>query len=345
VTVAPAPKFEEAGGKAAAQIRSAQTAFKAGSYDRAATAAQEALREDPANENARKVLENAQSGQKALGRLGAAEAALARGDYAAAENELEAARRLAPWDRAVADFSSRIGEARARAQRDADSKAQRDADTKAQSAHTVQITDYLNQANTAMAARQYEAAIAFYNRILETDPNHQAALIGKTGAIGAKSQADAAASSTRPGVAVRTFVSGRTEAKGTEQGGLVGFEDSAGVGVKKGTQAAELPGRIVFEANPAVPKPGERFKVSVFLSNEGSQPIQLATMTVATVLDGKRQSGPVPLSVTTVAPGQRAPVFQTPGEQVWKEGTQSWTMEIVLRTAKGETYRNTLSWK
>jgi tetratricopeptide (TPR) repeat protein len=345
VTVAPAPTFAEAGGKAAAQIRSAQAAFKAGSYDRAVTAAQEALREDPANESARKVLENAQSGQKALAQLRTAEAALARGDYAAAENELEAARRLAPWDRGVADFSSRIGEARARAQRDADTKAQREVDTKAQSAHTAQITDYLNQANTAMAARQYEAAIAFYNRILEMDPNHQAALIGKTGAIGAKSQADAAASSTRPGGAVRTFVSGKTEAKGTEQGGLVGFEDSAGVNVKKGTQAAELPGKIVFEANPAAPKPGERFRVNVSLLNEGSQGIQLATMTVVAIENGKRQSGPVPLSVTTVAPGQRAPVFQTPGDQVWKEGTQSWTMEIVLRTAKGETYRNTLSWK
>jgi hypothetical protein len=144
---------------------------------------------------------------------------------------------------------------------------------------------------------------------------------------------------------VRTFTSGKTEAKGTEQGGLAGFEDSAGVDVKKGTQAAELPGKIVFEASPAAPKPGERFKVSVFLSNEGSQAIQLAALTVATVLDGKRQKGDVPLSVTTVAPGQRAPVFQTPGEQVWKEGTQSWTMEIVLRTAKGETYRNALSWK
>ncbi len=124
VTVAPAPTFEEAGGKAAAQIRSAQAAFKAGSYDRAATAAQEALREDPANENARKVLANAQDGQKALVQLKAAEAALARGDFAAAESEMEAARRLAPWDRGVADFSSRIGEAKARAQRDADAKAQ-----------------------------------------------------------------------------------------------------------------------------------------------------------------------------------------------------------------------------
>jgi hypothetical protein len=53
---------------------------------------------------------------------------------------------------------------------------------------------------------------------------------------------------------------------------------------------------------------------------------------------------PLTPSTTTVAPGQRAPVYQMP-EQVWKEGTSSWTMEVALRTAKGETYKNALSWK
>jgi serine/threonine-protein kinase len=337
VSVAPAPTFEEAGGKAAAQIRSAQAAFKAGNYDRAASAAQQALREDPANENARDVLENAQSGQRALVQLEAAEASLARGDVAAAESELEAARRLAPWNRGIADFASRIGEAKAR--------ALREADTKAQSARATQINGLLNEASAALERKQYEAALAAYNRVIELDPGNTVAQTGKSNALTLKGVAEAAASAGRTGDAVHSFVQAKTEAKGTEQGGLVGFEDSADIDVKKGTQAAELPGKIVFEANPAAPRPGERFKVSVFLSNEGSQAIQLATMTVTTTENGKRQSGPVSLSVTTVAPGQRAPVFQTPGDQVWKEGTQSWMMEIVLRTAKGETYRNTLSWK
>jgi len=336
VTAAPAPTFEEAGGKAAAQIRSAQAAFKAGNYDRAVAAAQEALREDPQSESAGKVLENAQAGQKALVQLRAAEAALARGDFDAAEGELDTARRFAPWDRGVVDFSTRIAEARARAQREADQKAQ--------SVRTTQVNAALNQAATALQNKQYEAAIAAYDQVLALDPGNTAAGNGRQAAIGAKAIADAAASGPRGGGG-RTFVAGRTEAKGNEQGGLVGFEDSAGVEVKKGTQAAELPGKIIYEASPPAPKPGERFKVNVFLSNEGQQAIQLATMTVATVLDGKRQSGFVPLSVTTVAPGQRAPVYQTPGDQVWKEGTQSWTMEIVLKTTKGETYRNTLSWK
>jgi hypothetical protein len=92
-------------------------------------------------------------------------------------------------------------------------------------------------------------------------------------------------------------------------------------------------------------KVGERFRVSVFLSNEGSQAIQLATMQITTTADGRPQRGAVPPATTTVAPGQKALVYQTPGEMLWREGTQSWMMEIVLKTTKGETYRNTLSWK
>jgi tRNA A-37 threonylcarbamoyl transferase component Bud32/tetratricopeptide (TPR) repeat protein len=336
VTAAPPPTFEEAGGKAAAPIRAAQAAFKAGSYDRAVAAAQEALREDPANANARKLLENAQAGQQARVQLRAAEAALDQGDFDGAESQLGAARRLAPWDRDVVDFTSRIAEGRAR--------AAREAEVKAQSARTAQVNAALNQAATALQSKQYEAAIAAYDQVLALDPGNTAAANGKQAAIGAKAIADAAASGPKPGTG-RSFVPGRTEAKGSEQGGLVGFEDSAGVDVKRGTTAADLPGKLVFDAVPAAPKPGERFRVSVFLSNEGSQAIQLATMQITTTTDGRPQRGAVPPATTTVAPGQRALVYQTPAEMLWREGTQSWTMEIVLKTAKGETYRNTLAWK
>jgi hypothetical protein len=139
-------------------------------------------------------------------------------------------------------------------------------------------------------------------------------------------------------------VPGRTVAKGVEQGGLVGFEDSAGVTVKKGTQAADLPGQIVFQASPTSPKGGERYKVTAYFSNEGQQPVELARMVVTTVLDGKKQSGSLPLTVSMVAPRAREPVYLTP-DDVWKEGTQSWTMTVELVTKKGETYTNTLSWK
>jgi len=335
VTAATAPPPVEASGRAAVSIRAAQGALDRGDFDRALAEAGQALGQDPGNRNAQQLQDRARAGQRALASARAGEAALARGDIAAAEEASARALAEAPWAEAAVRLRNRI------------ETAKREAEDKARSARAGEINRLLNQGASAMLAKQYEAAIAAYDQVLVLDAANQAAQTGKQAAVGAKSMAEAAASGPRPGAAVRTFVAGRTEAKGTERGGAgpAGFEDSAGVNVRKGTAAAELPGKILFETNPAAPKAGDRFRLAVLLSNEGSQPIQLGTMTVVTIIDGKRMSGP-PLtpSTTTVAPGQRAPVYQMP-ELVWKEGTTSWTMEVVLHTAKGETYRSTLSWK
>jgi hypothetical protein len=55
--------------------------------------------------------------------------------------------------------------------------------------------------------------------------------------------------------------------------------------------------------------------------------------------------GGVSPATATVAPRQRALVYQMPDSEIWKEDTTSWSMEIVVNTAGRETYRNTLSWK
>jgi serine/threonine-protein kinase len=339
VTAAPAPDFGQAGGKAAASVKAAQSAFEAGNYDKAVASAQSALREDAESEPAKKILAQAMIGQKAADQVRSGEAALARGDYAAAEAAAAEAYRIAQWDKGAVALQRRIAEAKAAAQRDADAKVA--------SARTAQVTTALNDAATALQAKQYEAAIAAYDRALGLDPGNSAALNGRTGAISAKAIADAQASGPRPGAgSVKSFVPGRTEAKPAAGGGLVGFEDTAGVDVKRGTQGAGLPGTIVFEASPSVPKPGEAFKVVVYLSNEGSQPIPLApTMTVSTTIDGRPQKGPIAPITTTVAPGQKGVVWQMPSGQVWKDSTQSWVMEVVITTQRNETYRNTLTWK
>jgi tetratricopeptide (TPR) repeat protein len=278
-------------------------------------------------------------GQQALTRLRAAEAALARGDFAAAESEAEAARQLAAWDRGVTDFFARLTEAKLRAQRETDSRAQQ--------ARVAQINELLKQATAALGAKQYELAINYYDRVLAIDPDNSVALNGKGNAFTAKTVAEAAAGGGRTGGAVHTFVPGITKAESAEKGGAggpEGFEPSAGVTVKQGTQAAELPGRIVFEPSPSAPKPGDRYRVAVYLQNEGSQPIRIASMTTAITVDGKRQSGPVAPGASTIAPKDRALIYQMP-EQVWKVGTTSWSFEVVVSTTNRATYRNTLTWK
>jgi tetratricopeptide (TPR) repeat protein len=338
VTVAPAPDLGEAGGKAAASIKQAQAAFERGNYDGAVAAAQAALREDAESDAAKKILAQAMIGQRAADQVRSGDSALARGDMAAAEAAAAEALKIAPWDTRAVSLQRRIAEAKA--------KAQRDAETSASAARAAQVNAALNDAETAFQAKQFEAAIAAYDRALALDPNNVAARTGKQGAISAKMVADAAASGPRAGAGpVRSFVPGRTEAKAPASAGLVGFEDTAGVTVKSGTQAAALPGAIIFDATPQVPKPGEGFRIAVFLANQGSQPIPLTSMSVATNTDGKLQKGQVPPTTATVAPGQRSVVYQTPQGMVWLESTQSWSMEIVITTQRGETYRNTLTWK
>jgi tetratricopeptide (TPR) repeat protein len=332
------PEFGEAGGKAAASVKVAQAAFESGNYDKAVAAAQAALREDSESEPAKKILTQAMVGQKAADQVRAGVTALGRQDIAAAEAAAAEALRIAPWAPSAVALQRRIAEAKAQAQREAEGQAT--------AARTAQVNAALDDAATALQAKQYEAAVAAYERALGVDPQNAVAITGRQAAIQAKSLTEAAASGARPGGgSVKSFVQGRTDKKAAKGAGLVGFEDSAGVAVKQGTQAVDLPGTIAFEAAPQVPKVGEAFRVAVVFSNEGAQPIPLAKLNVATTLDGRPQRGDVPLAIATAAPGQKSIVYQTPPGMVWRDTTQSWSMEIVLTTQRGETYRNTLTWK
>jgi tRNA A-37 threonylcarbamoyl transferase component Bud32 len=340
VTAAPQPTFAPPEGKAAASLRAANTAFDRGQYDRAVQSAQRALREDPSNVTAREILDKAEKGQQAATRVRAGDAALASGDFAAAEREAQAARALAPWDQSVADLRRRIDTAKR--------EAQRGAETEAQQQRVARINELLNEGATALAASEYDTALAAYDQVLQLDPNNAAAQTGRSGAIGAKSMAEAAASgggaATRP---AHGFVAGTSVAKAAQAGSgstPVGFDTTPEVEVHSGTQAAALPGQLVIEVSPAAPQAGDRYSVSAHFVNEGSQPIELQRMMVTTTIDGKKQQAPVTPRTSVVAPRQRALVFQLP-PQVWKQETTSWEMEIVVFTSKGETYRNTLSWK
>ena len=122
-----------------------------------------------------------------------------------------------------------------------------------------------------------------------------------------------------------------------------GFEETAGVQAQAATQAAELPGKIEFDLDPASPKPGERFTIRVLMRNEGRAPIQIQTMFVTTIVNGRRAQGPVAPQATEVAPAQTATLLSLP--DVWKEDTTAWSMEVLVRTTRGESYKNKVEWK
>ena len=91
-------------------------------------------------------------------------------------------------------------------------------------------------------------------------------------------------------------------------------------------------------------KAGDQYSVSIYLLNEGAGSISVKTMAVSVVKNGGRAGGPVQPQTKDVAPRQKALLLSTPTD-IWKEDTASWQMEVTVSTARGETYKNTLSWK
>jgi serine/threonine-protein kinase len=209
----------------------------------------------------------------------------------------------------------------------------------------------LSQAESDLSAQKYDAAIQGFERALAIDPQNSRALQGKTGAITARAIAQAALAQARvtpgrPAGPGRVLVASRTTARGAEGGAQdapEGFTDTPGVTVKRGSQAAELPGRILFETEPAALAPGATFKVRIYLLNEGNAPIQVRDMVVGTSVNSRLARGPVPPLAREVAPRQKALLREVSG--IWKEDTTAWNMEVLVRTARGEAYQNRLTWQ
>jgi tetratricopeptide (TPR) repeat protein len=201
----------------------------------------------------------------------------------------------------------------------------------------------LTQAENALLARNYDAAIAAYDEALRIDPQNAQARQGRSTAIQARTLATAAAAVP----AGKTFVSGRTKAASAETraagAGPAGFEGGGEVVVKTGTQAAQLPGKIVFDVAPDQVKAGDPYKVRIYLVNEGNAPIEVQSMVIATSINGKSVRGPVPPLSKEVAPRQRALLRELP--DTWKEATTSWSMEVTVRTPRSETYTNQVTWE
>ncbi len=343
-TAAPAPKFEPAAGKAASIVQAASDAFSRSDYDRAIQKSQEALREDPGSSAAQKILDQARNGKDARGRLAAARSALAAKDFPRARQIAQEASAKASWDSEVTEVLNDISKAEAAEQALAVSNAQAKALQEKQARET-QINGLLSQATSALGSDKFDEALSLYDEVLKLDPGNGPAQSGKVGAITAKRTAAAATTVAPPPVAPsgKSFTSGRTDKKaGGPQGlGAAGFGEAAGV--KSATQAADMPGSVSFELQPRNPRPGDNYKVVVKFTNEGSAPIALVGLTVRLSINGKGVGAAQPLSVSSVAPGDTAIVYSA-GE-VWSDSITEWAYTATLTGSKGETYRNTISWK
>jgi len=279
-------------------------------------------------EEMEKAQARARSGQKAMVHIRAAEAALERGDPSEASKEAAMARAEAPWEPTLPRLDARVLDLQQKSQREAGAR----------------VDDLLDRAQSALESRKVDEAVALYDEVLKLDRQNAVARMGRLTALNNRAAAQAP---VLPPPATKGFVPGKTLAQSVEtrtaDAAPPGFEPGSGISVARSTQAAALPGLILFETEPDAVKPGDKYTIKVMFMNGGSAPIEIRTMSVGTVLNGGRSGGPVSPLTKVVGPRERAILLSPQG--VWKDEVKSWSMEVAVHTAAGETYRNALTWK
>jgi hypothetical protein len=157
---------------------------------------------------------------------------------------------------------------------------------------------------------------------------------------------------TRPDAAPaarRTFVSGETifatgptgaEASLSSGSDVPRGFDPGGVAVKA---APKVPAFIEFDVSPTTLKPGDPYTVRIFVRNQGKKVIKIRELRVASTLNGVRSESAVTPKIKDVPPELSALVAEVPS--VWRPDVRDWTLEVALRSAHGDVYKNTVAWR
>ena len=194
-----------------------------------------------------------------------------------------------------------------------------------------QVQQLVDQAETALGARQYDAALASLDGALRLDP-------GNARATSLRGDA-----TRRRDLAKRRFVAGRTTVetqKAQKSDSLAGF-DTGDADLRK---APDFSGRIEFEMSPATGiEPADPWTLRVYVVNDGKKPIRVQGVTLATSVNGAAGGGPVPSRAREIAPQQRVLVAETTGS--WRDGTTAWSTEATVSAGKGDSLKSTIAWR
>ncbi len=199
----------------------------------------------------------------------------------------------------------------------------------AESLRAAQVATLLGQAEASLGGRQFDVAIAHFDEVLRLDPGN------------AKATADRASAVALRDASRKRFVPGRTVVKTEKASGSLSGFDSGDVALQK---APDFLGRIDFEMSPASGiKPGDAYSLKIILVNEGKKAIRIQGLSVNTVVNGTGASAPTAAKVREVQPQQRAELGEVAGN--WRDGTTAWSAEVLVTANKGDSLKNTISWR
>jgi FHA domain len=189
----------------------------------------------------------------------------------------------------------------------------------------------VGEAETAIGAHQYDAAISRLDDALRLQPGNAQATSLRADAV------------RRRDFARRKFVAGRTVVlteKAQKEDALAGF-DTGDADLRK---APDFQGHIEFEMSPASGlEPGVPWTLRVFVVNEGKKAIRIQGLNVGTAVNGTTTGGSAAPKARDIQPQQRALVGEVTGS--WQDGTTSWSTEVAITANKGDSLKSTITWR
>ncbi len=154
----------------------------------------------------------------------------------------------------------------------------------------------------------------------------------ETSAPSEPSRSASAAPAPQPEVsaAPRAFVAGETVVASGSAGQPRGF-DTRDVSTMRTPQ---FTGHLRFEVAPTTVRPGDAFRVRLYLVNEGRRALRIRSLALETVTDGTHAPQPARPLREEIGPQKTALVAEH--EAVWTDAG-SWALEVVVTSDRDET--------
>ena len=156
---------------------------------------------------------------------------------------------------------------------------------------------------------------------------------GNPEATSRKADVDARAAA----LARKFSVSGTTVIGGKAAKGPTGFDLGGGGAVQRESSA-----QIRCTTTPASVEPGKAYSVSCSILNIGSKSFKLESVTVNESADGARSAGAGLAPRQDIAPQSSVVILQRSG--TWGAKSQ-WSLDILAKTNKEESFRAIYSWR
>jgi hypothetical protein len=200
--------------------------------------------------------------------------------------------------------------------------------------HSLRVAAILASAQAALAGGDLKQAATLFGDALALDPDNAAARKGK-----------AFVNTTLLGQ-TRTFVPDLASSEGAEGRikKMEGFDDVEERNVRR---AVKVPGRAELDSSPAHIKPGEPYRVDIFLRNLSTKKkknIRVSNVAVKRIVNDKETRIPVDWKPILVEPRQRALVATVSGN--WEDDVSSWILDVkLLAEETNDIYENRVVWK